>query len=118
MNNDTRYKLTDKGWKAYERMEQMHHDEIAKQEAEVGEQYTEYGWSCIDDYDHIHNIDDQIDLLIYTEVEDVLYSLVDWAKMDKDIHGNCSINNTYAFGYSYKDVINRISERGLLEVVA
>lgn len=111
------YRLTSKGEEAYNRMWKMHHEEVARQVRIYGDENAEHGWSIIDDYDHIHNIDDQIDLLIYTEEEDVLYSLVNWAKLDKDIHGNWSINNTYAFGYSYKDVINRISERGLLEVV-
>lgn len=111
------YRLTSKGEEAYNRMWKMHHEEVARQVRIYGEENAEHGWSIIDDYDHIHNIDDQIDLLIYTEEEDVLYSLVNWAKLDKDISGNWSINNTYAFGYSYKDVINRISERGLLEVV-
>ena len=73
--------------------------------------------SCIDDYDHIHNIDDEIDLLIFGYMEYVIDVLVDWAKQDIDINGKWSMDRVFSFGYSYKEVISRISERGLLEVV-
>lgn len=111
------YRLTSKGWKAYNRMAKMHEEEIARQEQTYGEQNTEYGWSCIDDYDHIHNIDDDIDLLIYAYDADVIHRLVWIARHDVDINGKWSMNNEWGWGCSYKEVISRISERGLLRWV-
>ena len=110
------YRLTSKGWDAYRRIAVMHEEEITRQERELGEENTEYGWSCIDDYDHIHNIDDEIDLLLFGYMEYVIDVLVDWAKQDIDINGKWSMDRVFSFGYSYKEVISRISERGLLEV--
>ena len=106
-----RYRLSEKGNQAYNKMQKAYDAEVARQEAEFGKEYTEYGWSCIDDYDHIHNWDEDIDLLIFGYAEDVIDILVNWAKQEG------GINSTYGFGYSYKDYISRIAERGLLEVV-
>lgn len=117
MEKTMAYKLSEKGLDSFRRMRAMHEAEIAKQEAEVGAENTEYGWSCIDDYDHIHNIDDEIDLLIYAYGEHVIDTIVDWAQHDKDIYGKWSMDSDFSFGYSYKEVISMISMKGLLEVV-
>lgn len=106
------YRLTSKGWKAYNRMEKMHEEEIARQEQTYGEQNTEYGWSCIDDYDHIRNLDDEVDLLIYAYWDDVLYTLADWI-----INGGETLDDKCHYGYSLREIISRISERGLLRWV-
>lgn len=105
----TRYRLTDEGWEAFNRIAQMHEAELEKLRVEYNDPDYDEGWSVIDDFDHIKNIDDDIDLLIYGYEEAVISTLVSWA------WGN--IDSKYMFGYTYKQVISRISERGLLEVV-
>ena len=86
----------------------MHEAEIRLQESTVGVQNTEYGWSCIDDEDHIKTLDDEVDLMIYAYNEDAIDTIADWIR---DGFDDCG------YGYTYKQVISRISERGLLEVV-
>lgn len=104
------YRLTAKGKEAYDRMDGMYAEEIARQEREYGTQYTEYGWSCIDDYEHIHDIDDDIDLLVFGYEEHIIDTLIKWG-------GEDGFDSAFSFGYSIKEIISRIAERGLLEVV-
>lgn len=111
------YKLSAKGLESFRRMSAMHEAELEKMRVELNDPDYLDGWGVIDDYDHIHNIDDEIDLLIYAYREDVIDTLVDWAQHDKDIYGKWSMDSDFSFGYSYKEVISMISKKGLLEVV-
>lgn len=108
------FELTSKGWEAYNRMRKIHDEEIARQEREYGKQNTEYGWSCIDDDEHIHNLDDEVDLLIYCYEDTVYEEIADWINQLGD-----KLDDPYWKGadFTLRDVCNRIRERELLRWV-
>ena len=69
------------------------------------------GWDIINDSDHIKTIDDAADLLIFGYEGNAVDTVAEWARTDRSgVNGECG------FGYTYKQIISRIAERGLLEV--
>ena len=110
------YRLTSKGQAASDRMLNMHMAELEKIRKERNEPDYMEGWCVIDDYDHIKNIDDEIDLLTYGYGASVIAVLREWCEEDRDIYGNWSFDFTFAFGYTYKQVISMIAKKGYLEV--
>lgn len=105
----SKYRLTEKGWAAYNRANAVYEAEIQKLRDEFHDPDYMEGWSIIDDYEHIHNVDEEIDLLIFGYMEYVIDVLAEWVKSD-------GLDTWYVFGCTYKQIISMISERGLLEV--
>lgn len=101
------YELTRKGEDAVSRMWKMYHHELAERQ-KADPDFVD-GWGIIDNKRYIKTIDDEVDVLMGAYGNDVLNVLSDWVD-PSNIDDKCCAD------WSVKEVISRISERGLLEV--
>ena len=70
-------KLNVKGMELYDKWERIYVEELTKQrEQRCDEDYIE-GWCIIDDYDHIHDINDEIGLLIFGYDDMAIYHVLE-----------------------------------------
>ena len=105
------YRLTSKGVEAYDRMWEMYDQEL-KELQKADPNFVE-GWAIIDNDKYIKTLDDEVDILVGAYDRNVLYVLAEWLD-----NGCTSLDDKICFNWSVREVINRISERGLLEVIS
>jgi hypothetical protein len=70
-------KLNAKGMELYDKWEHIYVEELTKQREQRGDQEWCDGWCIIDDYDHIHDINDEIGLLIFGYDDYAIYHVLE-----------------------------------------
>ena len=69
-------KLNAKGEALYDKWERIYWEEITKQREQRGDPDFCEGWCIIDDWDHIHDINDEIGLLIFGYEDNAIYHVI------------------------------------------
>lgn len=92
--------LNDKGWELYAKWEQIYEDELAKQREQRGDPNYIDGWCIIDDFDHIHDINDEIGLLIFVYGDMAIYHIIEW--IDR---GELRANDIWGFNTTLEQLI-------------
>lgn len=92
--------LNKQGQKLYDKWEHIYFDELTKIREQTGDPDFCEGWSIIDDWDHIHDIDDEIGLLIFGYEDDAIYHIIEtvnskWSWPDEE----------WMFGKSCREMI-------------
>lgn len=89
-------KLNAKGWEAYKRMEKKYNEELDRIRKELKDpEYTE-GWCIIDNSDACPSVQDYLELLVFGDMEDALWVLIEGFKYDSD-------DAVYVYGVRWKD---------------
>lgn len=93
-------KLNKQGQKLYDKWEHIYYDELVKIREQTNDPDFCEGWCIIDDWDHIHNIDDEIGLLIFGYEDDAIYHIIEtvnskWLRPDEE----------WMFGKSCREMI-------------
>ena len=89
-------KLNDIGNKVYDKWLNIWHEEADRIQKE--EPALDSGWSCIDNSDFIHSIDDEIGIAIVGDDDDAIYHILDWYRP----------NDPYAFGYTAAEFVEML----------
>lgn len=69
-------KLNAKGMELFDKWEHIYFEELEKQREQRGDEDYFEGWCIIDDFDHIHDINDEIGLLIFGYDDNAIYHVL------------------------------------------
>lgn len=94
-------KFNEKGEQTYQKWEDIYYAELAKMRQEMNDPEYIEGWCIIDDWDHIHNIEDEIGLLLFGYEDLAMGHIMEWCDDPDD---------EYMFGYSYRKIVEMMKE--------
>lgn len=94
-------KLNKKGEALFNKWANIYYDELEKERKERNDPEWIEGWCIIDDFDHIHNIEDEIGLLIFGYEDCAMEHLMEWAESPDEV---------YLFGYTYRQIVDMMRE--------
>lgn len=94
-------KLNTKGLELYDKWEHIYYDELDKERKERNDPNWIEGWCIIDDWDHIHDINDEIGLLIFGYEDCAMGHLMEWANSPDEV---------YIFGFTYRQIVEMMKE--------
>lgn len=91
-------KLNEKGLELYCKWHDIYKKALALEIEDKGEENAEYGWSIIEDWGFVNNIEDMVGLAIYGDDDFAIYN----------IYNNYLKGEEYAYGVTADEMIEKL----------